>query len=98
MKPHPKLHRGAHAVLIVDCAGSHMTSMLVIPSNIAIMPLPPKSPELHPVENIWQFMRDNRLSHRGFTSYEEIVTICFDAWNKLIEWKMISIGMRDWAH
>ena len=91
---------GAHAVLIVDRAGWHMTNMLVIPSNITIMPLPPRSPELNPVENIWQFMRDNWLSNRVFTSYEEIVTICCEAWNKLIDqpWKIMSIGMRDWAH
>ena len=100
MKPHPKWHRGAHAILIVDRAGWHMTNMVVIPSIITIMPLPPRSPELNPVENIWQFMRDNWLSNRVFTSYEEIVTICWEAWNKLIDqpWKIISIGMRDWAH
>jgi transposase len=28
------------------------------------MPLPPKSPELNPVENIWQFIGDNWLSNR----------------------------------
>ena len=37
------------------------------------MPLPPRAPELNPVENIWQFMRDNWLSNRVFTSYENIV-------------------------
>jgi transposase len=30
------------------------------------MPLPPKSPELNPVENVWQFMRNNWLSNRVF--------------------------------
>ena len=40
--------------------------------NITIVPLPPKRPELSPVENIWQFMRDNCLSNRIFKSYEEI--------------------------
>jgi hypothetical protein len=32
------------------------------------MPLPPKSAELNPTENIWQFMRDNWLSNRIFRS------------------------------
>lgn len=50
---------GAHAVLIVDQAGWHTSPKLVVPSNITILPLPPRSPELNPVENIWQFMRDN---------------------------------------
>jgi transposase len=91
---------GAHAVLIVDQAGWHMTDKLMVPSNITILPLPPRSPELNPVENIWQFMRDNWLSNRIFKSWDEIVTICCEAWNKLTDqpWKIMSIGLRDWAH
>jgi len=90
---------GAHAILIVDRAGWHTTNKLVIPDNITILPLPPRSPELNPVENIWQFMRDNWLSNRIFSSYDEIVAICCEAWNKLIEqpWIIMSIGRRNWT-
>ena len=52
---------GAHAVLLLDQAGWHLSDKLDIPDNITLMPLPPKSPELNPVENVWQFMRDNWL-------------------------------------
>ncbi len=91
---------GAHGVVIVDQAGWHMSARLTIPDNITLLPLPPRSPELNPVENIWQFMRGNWLSNRIFQSYEDIVALCCEAWNKLIErpWKIISIGMREWAH
>jgi hypothetical protein len=91
---------GAHAVVIVDQARWHMSPKLAIPDNITLMALPPRSPELNPVENVWQFMRDNWLSNRVFQSYEDIVALCCEAWNKLIErpWKIISIGMRRWAH
>ena len=51
----------AHAFLIIDQAGWHMSNNLVVPANISIMPLPPKSPELNPVENLWLFMRENWL-------------------------------------
>jgi DDE superfamily endonuclease len=51
----------AHAVLLVDQAGWHMSTRLVVPANITIIALPPKCPELNPVENVWQFMRDNWL-------------------------------------
>ena len=90
----------AHAILIVDRAGWHTTKKLIIPPNITLMPLPPRSPELNPVENIWQFMRDNWLSNRIFKSYDEIVALCCEAWNKLIDqpWKIMSIGRREWAH
>lgn len=91
---------GAQAVLIADRAGWHTTDKLVIPDNITILPLPPRSPELNPVENIWQFMRDNWLSNHIFKSYDEIVAICCEAWNKLVDqpWTIMSIGLRDWAH
>ena len=76
---------GAHAVLIVDQAGWHLTPKLAIPDNITVLALPPRSPELNPVENVWQFMRDNWLSNRIFKSYEDIVALCCQAWNNLID-------------
>jgi transposase len=50
---------GAHAVLVLDQAGWHMSGGLTVPDNITLMPLPPYCPELNPQENVWQFMRDN---------------------------------------
>ncbi|OCP15297.1 DDE endonuclease [Ensifer sp. LC54] len=91
---------GAHAVLILDQAGWHVTPKLKVPDNITLMFLPPRSPELNPVENLWQFMRDNWLSNRVFKDYDDIVDQCCRAWNRLVDqpWKIMSIGMRDWAH
>lgn len=91
---------GAHAVLLVDQAGWHITPKLTVPPNISIIPLPAKSPELNPQENVWQFMRDNWLSNRIFSSYADIVDHCCYAWNKLVEepWRIMSLGMRKWAH
>ena len=91
---------GTHAVLILDQAGWHVTPKLELPDNITLLFLPPRSPELNPVENVWQFMRDNWLSNRIFASYDDIVALCCDAWNKLIDqpWLIISIGLRQWAH
>ena len=91
---------GAHAVLLLDQAGWHTTAKLNLPDNITILPLPAKAPELNPVENIWQFMRDNWLSNRIFESYDQIVALCSEAWNRLRDqpWRVMSIGLRDWAH
>ena len=66
---------GTHAVVIADQAGWHMSPKLAIPDNISLLPLPSRSPELNPVENIWQFMRDNWLSNRIFVSYDQIVEL-----------------------
>jgi len=91
---------GAHAVVILDQAGWHGSKRLQVPDNITLLPLPPRSPELNPVENVWQFIRDNWLSNRVFKSYADILDHCCYAWNQLIDqpWKIISIGSRQWAH
>ena len=91
---------GAHAIIIVDQAGWHFSKGLETPDNITVLPLPPRSPELNPVENVWQFMRDNWLSNRIFKSYNDIVDHCCFAWNQLIDqpWRIMSIGLREWAH
>lgn len=70
-----------------------------MPANIAIVKLPPKCPELNPVENVWQFLRNNWLSNRVFASYDAIADHCCDAWNRLAEqpWRVTSIGLRDWV-
>ena len=74
---------GANAVLLVDQAGWHMMMRLAVPPNITIIALPTKSPELNPVEKVWQFMRDNWFSNRVFKSYDDLVDHCCEAWNKL---------------
>ena len=91
---------GAHAVILLDQAGWHLSGNLTIPANITLLPLPPRAPELNPVENVWQFLRDNWLSNHVFKTYDDIVAHCCDAWNKLIDqpWKIMSIGHRTWAH
>ena len=50
---------GAHAVLVRDGAGWHSSAALVVPENITLLPLPPYSPESNPVENVWQYLRQN---------------------------------------
>ena len=90
---------GAQAVVLMDQAGWHMSGKLDVPDNISVIALPAKCPELNPVENVWQFMRDNWLSNKVFTSYDNIIAHCCDAWNKLADqpWHIMTIGRRNWA-
>ncbi len=91
---------GAHAVLILDGAGWHQTGgRLRVPDNISLLPLPPYSPQLNPVENVWQFLRQNQLSNRVFDTYRAIVDACCDAWNSLVAepGRITSIATRHWA-
>ena len=90
----------AHAVLMLDQAGWHMSGALEVPTNSTLLALPPKCPKLNPVENVWQVMCDNWLSNRTFSSYDNIVDHCSFAWNRLINqpWRIMTLGMRTWAH
>ncbi|MCH8998117.1 MAG: transposase [Proteobacteria bacterium] len=84
----------AHAVVLLDQAGWRPSAKVQVPDNITLMPLPPRSPERNPVENIWQLMRGNWLSDTRvqfpvstfpmftspvFKSYENIATHCCQA-------------------
>jgi len=92
---------GAHAVLVLDGAGWHQSGgRLIVPQNITLMPLPPYAPELNPVENIWEFLRANLLSHRVWDTYSGILDACCDAWNSLIQTpdRIASIATRSWAN
>ena len=91
---------GAHCLLTLDGAGWHQTGGdLVLPDNISLLSLPPYSPELNPVENIWQFLRQNYLANRVFDTYDAIVNACCDAWNALTAAPdtIRSIATREWA-
>ena len=56
---------------------------LAVPGNLTLLPLPRYSPELNPVENVWEYLRQNKLGHRVWPDYEAIVATCCDAWNWL---------------
>jgi len=90
---------GAVALLVLDGAGWHSSPRLNVPENIVLLPLPPYSPELNPVENIWEFLRANLLSHRVWDSYEAIIEACCEAWNKLMQMpeRIASLTRRAWA-
>lgn len=76
---------GAHAVVVLDGAGWHkLGGQLQVPDNVTLLHLPPYAPELNPVENVWEYLRGNKLSITVWNTYEEIVDACCNAWNALI--------------
>ena len=91
--------KGAHAVLLLDRAGWHTTRALAVPRNITMILLPSRAPELNPVENIWQYLRQNWLANRVFDTYEDIIEAACEAWRKLTAMPetITSIGTREWA-
>ena len=91
---------GAHAVLMVDGAGWHREGgRLMVPKNISLLPLPRYSPELNPMENVWEYLRANKLCNRVWDSYHAIIPACKDAWDFLVDdpQRIRSISARNWA-
>jgi len=91
---------GAHAVLLVDGAGWHQTGKrMQVPKNISLLRLPPYSPELNSMENVWDFLRANKLCNLVWDTYDDIVDACQEAWLFLVNdpKRIQSIGTRAWA-
>ena len=91
---------GAVAVLVCDGAGWHQPGeRLEVPDNIVLLALPPFSPELNPMENVWAYLRGNKLSGCMWDTYEDIVAACAEAWNRFVEdrERIRTIGTRKWA-
>jgi len=90
----------AHAVVLMDRAGWHRADRPKLPKNLTIILLPSRSPELNPVENVWQYLRQNWLSNRVFEDHDAILDAGCDAWSRLIAQPqtIMSLGLRKWAH
>jgi transposase len=88
-----------HAIVLMDRASWHTTEALNIPQNISLLPLPPYSPELNPMEQVWQKIKHSQLSNRVFKNYNEIVKACVQAWNSFCDedGNIRSLCSRAWA-
>lgn len=89
---------GAHAILILDGARWHGAKTLAVPSNITLIKLPPYAPELNPMENVWAYLRANKLAITVFDTFEQIVEKCAKAWTFFPEdpARIKSITQRKW--
>jgi transposase len=67
--------------------------------NFALIFLPSRAPELNPVENIWQYLRQLALQP-SLRNIDAIIDAACEAWRKLVAKPetITSTGMRDWAH
>ena len=72
-----------HFVLIMDQAGWHKSRELALPEGITVLLLPPYSPELNPVENLWHYLRSHYLSNRSYDDYDALLAAGTEAYRKL---------------
>ena len=90
---------GAHAALVLDGAGYHVAKVLAVPDNVTLVPLPPYAPELNPMENVWEYLRANKLAITVFDDYDDIVDKACAAWRFFAHDpnRIASITTRSWA-
>ncbi|HIF9394531.1 TPA: IS630 family transposase [Photobacterium damselae] len=77
--------KGRHAIVIMDGAGWHTEDIADDFQNISIIKLPPYSPELNPIEQVWSWLRQHYLANQSFSDYEDIVPKVCSAWNSFLE-------------
>ena len=88
-----------HVALFLDRAGWHGANALRVPGCITLVPLPAYSPELNPVERIWEYHKERYLSHRLLDNYTAIVDAADVAWNRLTAeaGRLTSLTWTPWA-
>lgn len=64
--------KDSFVIMVIDRAGWHVSTRLKIPENIRLLPLPPYSPELNPVEHIWEDLRENAMPNKAFKSLDQV--------------------------
>ena len=90
---------GAVGVVVLDGAGWHRSGDLAVPENLRLLVLPPYSPELNPVEQIFQYLKANRFANRVFATVDAVIAACEAAWKWLCltPERIASILHREWV-
>ncbi len=58
----------------------YVANDLIVPDNITLVSLPRHAPELNPLENIWEYLRGNKLAITVFDRYDDILYKACGAW------------------
>jgi hypothetical protein len=65
-------HPEEFILMVMDGAGWHKANALKVPDNMALFFLHPYSPQLNPVEHIWESIRENCFRNEVFNSIEGV--------------------------
>jgi hypothetical protein len=89
-------NKRTHILMFVDGAGWHSSEELEVPKNMTLYHLPPYSPELNPIERLWDYVKENFLSTRVFGGMEEIFDYGVRAWRELTPEIIASVCHAGW--
>jgi transposase len=88
---------GSHSILVLDRAGWHVAKALEVPANLTLLHVPPYSPELNPVERVWEYLPSHYMSNQVFKNYDDLFDKAAAAWNRLDQERLKSICHTEWA-
>ena len=91
--------KGGHALVIMDRARWHTEDITNQFDNLSIIKLPPYSPKLNPIEQVWKWLRQHYLANQSFIDYNDIVTQVCEAWNGFLECtnRVTTMYSRSWT-
>jgi transposase len=85
-------------VMQVDQAGWHRSKELIVPANIRLIEQPAYSPEVNPVEHLWEELREKYLHNRLFSSLDALVEVLCQGLNELTDDKERLSSMMSFPH
>ena len=90
---------GALGVVVLGGAGWHRSRDLAVPANLRLLVLPPYSPELNPMEQVFQCLKANRFANCVFQTVDAVQGACAAAWDWLCSTpdRVASILQRKWV-
>lgn len=85
-----------YILLVADGAVWHKSKGLEVPRNIEIIPLPPYTPEMNPIEQIWSWIRLHGFRNEAFLTLAHVVDRLCDTICSLTVDIIKSITLRSW--
>ena len=85
-------------VMQVDQAGWHRSKELQVPANIRLLEQPADSPEVNPVEHVWEELREKYLHNRVFPSLEALTELLCQGLNELTDDKKRLCSLTGFPH
>jgi transposase len=85
-----------YILLPLDNAAWHKSKGLQIPDNIYLYYLPPRTPEMNPIEQIWKEIRKRGFKNVFFHTLDDVIQKLCDISNSLTNECVKSITGRKW--
>jgi putative transposase len=90
-----KAYTKDYILLVADGAGWHKSRGLQVPKNIEIIHIPPYTPEMNPIEQIWRELRKS-FRNEVFPTLNKVMDRLCEAIRDLSPETIKSVTHRDW--